>query len=166
MKISKLLLLVSSAFLLASCGEKESSANTDTGSRESSSESSGGGNIPYNPLSEYPADVKSGMMDLFGELIPFAPFDSETFYCQAEEDEEYGYVEMYIGDDNDNNIFSGYAAQLTSNGYAEQTYEGEVYYSKTVTSGLEIELSFDWYAASSDYNAGNEIYIFWWTSAE
>lgn len=76
MKISKLLLLVSSAFLLASCGEKESSA--DTGSKEATSESSSGGQ--NQNVSAAQGAFNAIFYELFGEEPTSSDYEVDAAY--------------------------------------------------------------------------------------
>lgn len=163
MRKTKIILPIMSVFLLTGCflmpsKKSSSSSSTSTSSQTSSSTSTSS----VTSLTEFPSEFVNALNETFGESIPFAPFNSETVYYGYDDSyEDYGYGCYTIGDDNENNIFSGYAAKLTSAGYTkEKDEEDEDVYTKTSTSGVAMELYFGFYEASDDYEAGNEIDIF------
>ena len=158
-KIKFVLPLVAVA-LLTSCLPSKKQSST-SGSTSGTTSGSGTTEAAYSPISAYPAELLSNLNDLFGEAIPVAPFDGNTLdYGYDDEYEDYGYGHYVIFDDYPNNIFSGYESKLT--GYTKsKDEENNDVYTKTTANGTELELYFDFYEATSEYPAGNQIDLFY-----
>ena len=164
-KIKFVLPLVAVALLTSCLPSKKSSSTSTSGSTTGSSTSSTEAPA-YSPISVYPDELLADLNTLFGEDIPVAPFDNNTFdYGYDDSYEEYGYGHYVIYDDYPTNIFSGYESKLT--GYTKGTdEEGETVFTKTTANGTELELYFDFYEATDEYAAGNQIDLFFPSSEE
>ncbi len=123
------------------------SATQQSGNTSTTSES--------GPITDWPDGLKSDLMSYLGELIPVAPFDSGTL--EYGESLLGGYV---IYDENDQNIFNGYGEKLNQAGYlAHLDEEGFEYYTKRVANGWDARLDCEYFEATDEYAAGNQITI-------
>ena len=100
-------------------------------------------------------------MELYlGEALPFVQLNEETIYHGYSSDYEADYnVGVYfIGDDNENNVVSDYGTKLEEAGWVFTDDEDGGYYSKEVND-YELVCTFDWYEATDEFAAGNEISV-------
>lgn len=100
-------------------------------------------------------------MELYlGEALPFVQLNEETIYHGYSSDYEADYnVGVYfIGDDNENNAVTDYGTKLEEAGWVFTDDEEGGYYSKEVND-FELICSFDWYEATDEFAAGNEISV-------
>ena len=107
-------------------------------------------------------DFYSDAMKLcIGEVLPYVAFDKDATYCEFQTDGYEGY--FILGDDNETNLLEGYGDKIAKLGY-EAIYEDEedpepAYYYKSDEETYAISVTAQYYEATEDYNAGNEIYI-------
>ncbi|MBO4856183.1 MAG: hypothetical protein J5511_02270 [Bacilli bacterium] len=106
------------------------------------------------------SDIVEEMELYLGEVLPFVELNEETIYHGYDNSNEgYGVGTYYIGDDNDANLVADYGTKLEEAGWSlVQDDEGE-YYTKEVND-FELSCFFDWYEASDEYAAGNEIVVY------
>ncbi len=105
-------------------------------------------------------EIDAEMIQYLGEVLPFVQLNEETMYHGYSSDYEadYGVGVYFIGDDNENNVVADYGTKLEEAGWTLGEDENGVYYSKEVNE-FELICSFDWYEASEQYEAGNEISV-------
>ncbi len=111
----------------------------------------GNGGKTKSPWGEF---LASAMKEAFGEVLPFVQFNEENVRFRFQ---TIGSAGLFtILDDNEDNIFDGYSDKLIKKGFEEKEDEEGIYYQK-VKNGFYNEVTFDWYPASEDYEAGNEL---------
>ena len=111
----------------------------------------GNGGKTKSPWGEF---LASAMKEAFGEVLPFVQFNEENVRFQFQ---TIGSAGLFtILDDNEDNIFDGYADKLIKKGFEEKEDEEGIYYQKE-KNGFYNDVTFDWYPASEDYEAGNEL---------
>ncbi len=104
-------------------------------------------------------EIDAEMMQYLGDVLPFVQLNEETMYHEySDAYEGYGIGLYYIGDDNENNVVADYGAKLEEAGWTFVEDDEGDYYSKEVNE-FELICSFDWYEASEEYEAGNEISV-------
>ena len=163
MRKVKLLFPLMVASLLSSCmllpGQKDSGSGSGSNSNSQSDSGSSSGS--------WSTEVQKEMNQIIGFVLPYVPLDETTLYHGYVDDYESEGVGIYcIGDDNDKNLVKDYATALKSAGLKEDTDEdGNTWYVKTV-NGADFYVDFDYYEATSDYEAGNEISVYFEVSAE
>ena len=111
----------------------------------------GNGGKTKSPWGEF---LASAMKEAFGEVLPFVQFNEENVRFQFQTNGAAG--RFTILDDNEDNIFDGYGDKLIKKGFEEAEDEYGIYYEKE-KNGFSNEVSFDWYPATADYEAGNEL---------
>ena len=110
-------------------------------------------------------DVQAEMLKYVGEVLPFVEFNADSFYHNySDYYEDYG-IGMYIlGDDNDYDVFFDYGDRLLAAGFeyapGTSSYYGLGDYVKTLDDGTEVAVEFQYYEATSTYNAGNQITVY------
>ena len=134
-----------------SSDESGNPSSEETSQSESSSES-------QNPLTVgWSEKVQEDMMMYLGELLPYVPLNEETLYSEYDDSTaDYGYALYYIGDDNEENLLGNYGELLVQCGF-EKVVDTE--YDVTYYQKGELYVTFDYYEATADYNAGNEICV-------
>ena len=110
-------------------------------------------------------DVQAEMLEIVGDVLPYVEFDQDTFYHRySDYYEDYGIGSYVLGDDNDYDVFFDYGDRLLAAGFeyapGTSSYYGAGDYVKTLDSGVEIAVSFQYFEATSSYNAGNQITVF------
>lgn len=114
----------------------------------------GGGTKPQKGYSEF---VKAIMTDAFGEVLPYVSLNKDTLYYGFEYYDGEGY--FFVGDDNETNLLETYDEELIKAGYEyvepEDEFDEPYFYKETETN--EIYVTYAYYEATEDYEAGNEI---------
>ena len=110
--------------------------------------------------SGWPVFAEEDMLYYLGEILPYAQYNAETLYSEYDPTyESLGMGMYYLGDDNENDVLtSDYASKLTAKGYVLDSEYGT--YDKTLADGAVLSVSFDYFEADDDYNAGNEIEVY------
>lgn len=100
-------------------------------------------------------------MELYmGTTLPFVDLDEDTMYHGYDDSNEgYGVGTYVIGDDNEENLIEDYGDLLVEDGwtFVEDT-DGD-YYTLEVND-FELTCFFDYYEATEEYAAGNEIVVY------
>ena len=99
--------------------------------------------------------LASAMKEAFGEVLPFVQFNDETTLFQFLSNKGSG--RFTILDDNEADIFDGYGNKLVKKGFTEAEDEEGIYYTKESEEGFYTDVSFAWYPATEEYEAGNEL---------
>lgn len=150
-------------------GSSSSNTSENSGSGNSNTSNSGGASgsdsysyEEYQALTSWPSDISSAFESYIGEMVPFVALNANSVYGGYDNTyEDYSYGLLVVGDNSTKNVMDGYESKLTSNGYSKGTDDdGETVYTKTSSNGKSLELYFDYYQATSDYPAGNEIAVY------
>ena len=121
-------------------------------------------NMVDNSRVAYSAELQAEMIKYVGTVLPFADFSNEGFYHRYVSSYEYyyGFGVYVIGDDNPYNIFDGYEQKLLAAGFeynpSASIYGGDYIYQHP--RGYQVEVSFNWFEASDNFAAGNEIDVY------
>ena len=107
----------------------------------------GNGGKTKSPWGEF---LASAMKEAFGEVLPFVQFNEENVRYQFQ---TIGSAGLFtILDDNEDDIFDGYADKLIKKGFEEAEDEYGIYYKKEKNEFYN-EVSFGWWPAGEDYEA-------------
>ena len=169
-KFKVLFPLLAAALMLSGCSfanqtnkdESKESQESDSGEvsssessgEQSSSDESSSSESESNLLTEgWSEEVQEEMMAYLGELLPYIPLNEETLYSGYEDFQDYGLY--YIGDDNEENLLENYGELLVQCGF-EKVVDPDygTYYQKG-----ELYVTYDYYEATDEYAAGNEISV-------
>ena len=104
-------------------------------------------------LDRWAPAIETEMWQYIGEGLPFADFNSETIYHHYSED----YHAYIVGDDNENNMLENYNWKLLDAGWTFDDEE-DLYVKETMNGTMRLD--FDYYEATSSYDAGNEIVVY------
>ena len=100
--------------------------------------------------------LATAMKFCFGETIPYVALNEETAYYSFRAQDGAGY--FVVGDDNETDLLTDtYGDLLIKAGY-EFVDDADPYYAKE-TSDFAIITSFEYYEATEEYEAGNEVYV-------
>ena len=100
-------------------------------------------------------------MELYmGTTLPYLELDEDTMYHGYDDSSEsYGYGCYVIGDDNEENLIEDYGDLLVEDGWTfVPSDEGDSY--TLVVNDFELTCVFDYYEATDEYAAGNEIAVY------
>ena len=168
-KLKLLVPFLTACLMLVGCNKDNANQNPSNGSQGGdlsdssgnqsgdSSDSSGG-----QTTSLWDESIHAEMMLYFGEDLPYVALNQETLYHELNDEyAELGMYYYYVGDDNETNLMTDYVALLLQSGFTQdEDYFGDPIYVKTTANGTEIEVYAEYYEASADYNAGNEICVY------
>lgn len=104
-------------------------------------------------------EMKQEMESLFGEVMPYAEFDSASLYRNVSTDylAWYGQILYYMYDSNNKNVLTDYDSKLESAGF---TYDVELEgYTKTNSKGYELEVYYG-FDMSDPTDPGNYLNVY------
>ena len=105
-------------------------------------------------------EIETEMWNYIGQSLPFADFNQETRYHHySDQYYNYGFGLYVIGDDNENNMLENYEWKLLDDGWVKDENAEFGDYVKDTQIG-RVELSFEYFEATDDYDAGNEIDVY------
>lgn len=149
-KTMKLFSLIAATMLIAGCNGKGGNNNNTSG----------------NDGPNWAQDIQDEMMDLFGDVLPYAALDEESLTHEYDDSlEDFGFGMYYLYDNNETNVLDGYDDLLVQAGYEYAPYVDDSgsstdYWDKTTAKG-NVSVTFGWYEASDTDPAGNSIYVSW-----
>ena len=149
-KTMKLFSLIAATMLIAGCNGKGGNNNNTSG----------------NDGPNWAQDIQDEMMDLFGDVLPYAALDEESLTHEYDDSlEALGFGMYYLYDNNETNVLDGYDDLLVQAGYEYAPYVDDSgsstdYWDKTTAKG-NVSVTFGWYEASDTDPAGNSIYVSW-----
>ena len=158
MKRFKILSILIAVFMLGACSNISKGMNYGDDAGGDHNGEPGGGDVVDDSL--WPDEIKQEMIDYFGETLPYVELNETTIYSDYDSDyEESGYGHYYVGDDSEVNALADYGDALLEAGYEIVELEGEEFYGKE-TDKTFLYVSYDYYEATDEYDAGNQIDVF------
>ena len=115
---------------------------------------------PPAPEPTWSEEIQEEMELYMGTTLPYLELNEETMYHGYDDSsEDYGFGCYVIGDDNEENLIEDYGDLLVDEGWTfVQDDEGD-YYTLEVND-FELTCEFDYYEATDQYAAGNEIAVY------
>lgn len=123
-------------------------------------ENGGGTEDPgQTTLTAWPSELETLLTNTVGTTIPFVPLAANFAY------EMYDEATVYIYDETSTNYLSTYGDTLIANGFIlgaqDDSYGYDIYlYQKAINEDYNLIVQYDFFPGSTDYAAGNEIYVF------
>ena len=115
---------------------------------------------PPPPAPNWSVEIQEDMELYMGTTLPYLELNEETIYHGYDDSNEgYGVGTYVIGDDNEENIIANYGDLLVEDGWVFVEDDEGDYYKKEVDD-FELMCFYDFYEATDEYEAGNEIVVY------